>query len=256
MLSIATWNVNSIRVRVEQVLAWIRSHSPDVLALQELKSTDEAFPLDAFTALGYQVAVSGQATYNGVAILSLKPLTDIVHGIPGYEDAQKRVLTVTVNDMRVVCVYVPNGASVDSDKYQYKLQWFEHFLKYAEKTKKEYPRTVILGDYNIAPEDRDVHDPALWQGQVLVSEKERACFKALLALGFQDAFRILNPEENNYTWWDYRMNAFKRNMGLRLDHILATPAVMVHAKQCGVDKTPRTWERPSDHAPLILQLNG
>lgn len=255
MFSLATWNVNSIRVRLEQVLEWLKSHQPDVLALQELKMTDDAFPTAAFTDAGYQVAVSGQATYNGVAILAKNPLENVVYGIPGYDDVQKRVLAATIDGVRVVCVYVPNGASVDSDKYIYKLQWFEHLIHYAKKTMAAHPQTVILGDYNVAPEDRDVHDPAAWQGQVLVSDKERACFAALLAAGFQDAFRTLAPEDNSYTWWDYRMNAFKRNRGLRIDHILATQAVMARAKSCVIDKMPRTWDRPSDHTPIILHLN-
>lgn len=255
MFSLATWNVNSIRVRLEQVVEWLKLHRPTVLALQELKMVEDAFPLDTFNTLGYQVVVSGQATYNGVAILSLQPLEDVVQGIPGYEDAQKRVVAATINGIRVICVYVPNGASVDSDKYAYKLHWFEQLIAYVKKTMLIYPQTVILGDYNIAPEDRDVHNPALWQGQVLVSAKERACFASLLALGLKDTFRALAPEDNAYTWWDYRMNAFKRNLGLRIDHILATTEVMARAKCCVIDKVPRTWERPSDHTPVILQLN-
>ncbi len=254
--TLATWNVNSLRVRLEQVLAWLQEHKPDVLVLQEIKMTDEMFPLETFTNLGYHVAVAGQPTYNGVAILSRTPLQDVVVGIPDYDDPQKRVLAATIADIRVICVYVPNGASVDSDKYGYKLQWFEKLLAYVKNTLAAYPQTIILGDYNIAPEDRDVHDPLAWQGQVLVSAKERACFEALLALGLNDTFRVLAPEDNSYTWWDYRMNAFKRNLGLRIDHILATPAVMARAERCFIDKLPRTLERPSDHTPVILQLSA
>lgn len=254
--SLATWNVNSLRVRLEQVLAWLSEHQPDVLALQEIKMIDELFPVEAFTALGYHVAVSGQPTYNGVAIVSRAPLLDVVMGIPGYDDPQKRVLAATVSGLRVICVYVPNGASVDSDKYDYKLQWFEQLLAYVKNTLAAHPQTIILGDYNIAPEDRDVHDPLAWQGQVLVSAKERACFKALLALGLHDTFRALAPEDNSYTWWDYRMNGFKRNRGLRIDHILATKDVMTRAKSCSIDKLPRAWDRPSDHTPVILQLSA
>ncbi len=254
--TLATWNVNSLRVRLEQVLAWLQEHKPDVLVLQEIKMTDEMFPLETFTNLGYHVAVAGQPTYNGVAILSRTPLQDVVVGIPDYDDPQKRVLAATIADIRVICVYVPNGASVDSDKYGYKLQWFEKLLAYVKNTLAAYPQTIILGDYNIAPEDRDVHDPIAWQGQVLVSAKERACFEALLALGLNDTFRVLAPEDNSYTWWDYRMNAFKRNLGLRIDHILATPAVMARAERCFIDKLPRTLERPSDHTPVILQLSA
>ncbi len=253
---LATWNVNSLRVRLEQVLAWLSEHQPDVLALQEIKMIDELFPVEAFTALGYHIAVSGQPTYNGVAIVSRAPLLDVVMGIPGYDDPQKRVLAATVSGLRVICVYVPNGASVDSDKYDYKLQWFERLLAYVKNTLAAHPQTIILGDYNIAPEDRDVHDPLAWQGQVLVSAKERACFKALLALGLHDTFRALAPEDNSYTWWDYRMNGFKRNRGLRIDHILATKDVMTRAKSCSIDKLPRAWDRPSDHTPVILQLSA
>jgi exodeoxyribonuclease-3 len=254
-MQLATWNVNSLRVRLEQVLAWLQTQQPDVLALQEIKMTDDLFPTAAFTALGYHVAVFGQPTYNGVAILSRAPLVDVVQGIPGYDDPQKRVLAATVNGMRILCVYVPNGASVDSDKYVYKLQWFDQLLTYVKNTLVAYPQTIILGDYNIAPEDRDVHDPSAWQGHVLVSPKERACFSALLALGLCDTFRALAPEEKCYTWWDYRMNAFKRNLGLRIDHILASQAAMASVERCVIDTLPRTWDRPSDHTPVVLQLS-
>lgn len=254
--TLATWNVNSLRVRLDQVLTWLSEHNPDVLALQEIKMTDELFPIEAFKALGYHVAMAGQPTYNGVAILSRMPLHDVVVGIPNYEDPQKRVLAVTIADARVICVYVPNGSSVDSDKYDYKLQWFEKLLSYVKKTLATYPQTIILGDYNIAPEDKDVHDPLAWQGHVLVSAKERACFQALLALGLSDTFRALAPEDNTFTWWDYRMNAFKRNLGLRIDHILASQVVMARAERCIIDKLPRTWDRPSDHTPVMLQLSA
>ncbi|MCD6046072.1 MAG: Exodeoxyribonuclease [Gammaproteobacteria bacterium] len=255
-ITLATWNINSLRVRLEQVLAWLQEHKPDVLALQEIKVTDELFPVEVFTALGYHVAVLGQPTYNGVAILSRVPLKDVVAGIPDYDDPQKRVLAATVGELRVICVYVPNGASVDSEKYVYKLQWFDRLLAYVKNTLTAHPQTIILGDYNIAPEDRDVHDPVAWQGHALVSPKERACFEALLALGLSDTFRVLAPEDNSYTWWDYRMNGFKRNHGLRIDHILATPAVMARAERCVIDKLPRALDRPSDHTPVILQLSA
>ncbi len=252
--ALATWNVNSIRVRQDQVLAWLEEHQPDVLALQELKAPSEAFPYEAFRALGYEAAVSGQATYNGVAILSRHPLEAISPDMPGYADTQKRVLAVTVAGIRVVCVYIPNGASLDSDKYTYKLEWLEQFMGYAESILEAYPQTVILGDYNIAPSDADVHDPKAWQGQVLVSEPERAYFKRLLDLGFSDAFRSLSGDLKAYSWWDYRMNAFKRDLGLRIDHILVSAAVMEKARTCFIDKLPRGLERPSDHTPVILEL--
>ncbi len=255
-IAFSTWNVNSLRVRLEQVLTFIHEHRPDVLVLQEIKMTDDIFPINAFTELGYHVAMSGQPTYNGVAILSLKPLQDVVVGIPGYSDPQKRVLAATVDSRRIVCVYVPNGASVDSDKYHYKLKWFEQLLVYAKNTVAAYSQTIILGDYNIAPSEKDVHDPVAWQGQVLVSPKERACFEALLALGFSDAFRVLAPEDKAYTWWDYRMNAFKRNHGLRIDHIVASKAVIEQAERCVIDAVPRSWDRPSDHAPVTLYLSA
>lgn len=254
MTSLVTWNVNSIRVRLEQVIAWLTEHQPDVLVLQEIKIVDELFPRAEIEALGYHVTVFGQPTYNGVAILSRQAPQDIVMGIPNYDDIQKRVLAATIAGIRVICIYVPNGASVDSDKYEYKLQWFSQLLRYVQMTLQHHEKVVILGDYNIAPHDIDVHDPKVWQGQVLVSDKERACFQHLLELGLSDAFRVLNPDAAAYSWWDYRLNAFKRNLGLRIDHILATKAVLNKAIGCEIDKTPRTWERPSDHTPVILRL--
>ncbi|MHB1233029.1 MAG: exodeoxyribonuclease III [Burkholderiales bacterium] len=253
-MMIATWNVNSLKVRLPHVLAWLAHMQPDVLCLQETKLEDAKFPLAELNAAGYQCAFSGQKTYNGVAILSKQPLQEISHGIPGFEDAQKRVLAATVNGVRIVNVYVPNGQSVDSDKYQYKLAWFKALTHWLEMELKAYPKLILLGDYNVAPEDRDVHDPKAWEGQVLCSEPERAAFQALIQLGFQDSFRLFEQPEKMFSWWDYRMQAFRRNLGLRIDHILVSAALAPACKAAHIDKEARKAERPSDHAPAMLEL--
>lgn len=252
---IATWNVNSLKVRLPHVLAWLANVQPDVLCLQETKLEDAKFPLTDLNAAGYQCGFSGQKTYNGVAILSKQPLQEIVHGIPGFEDAQKRVLAATVNGVRIVNVYVPNGQSVDSDKYQYKLAWLKALTRWLETELKAYPKLILLGDYNIAPEDRDVHDPKAWEGQVLVSEPERAAFQALIKLGLQDSFRLFEQPEKMFSWWDYRMHAFRRNLGLRIDHVLVSAPLAPTCKAAHIDKEARKMERPSDHAPVITELD-
>jgi exodeoxyribonuclease III len=248
---IASWNVNSLRVRLPHVLTWLADVKPDVLALQETKLTDDCFPHAAILEAGYEVIFSGQKTYNGVAILSRQKTTDSVTDIPELEDAQRRVLAATVDSIRIVNLYVPNGESVTSEKYQYKLHWLKKMDAYLQHELKKYPRLVVLGDFNIAPDEIDVHDPKAWEGQVLFSERERHAFRDMLQLGFSDCFRALHPEEKNYSWWDYRMNAFKRNRGLRIDHILASKALAAKCMHCYIDKAPRTWERPSDHAPVV-----
>jgi exodeoxyribonuclease-3 len=202
------------------------------------------------------VAFAGQKTYNGVAILSRTLLTDIQAGIPGFEDEQKRVLAATVDGTRVVCVYVPNGQSVDSDKYQYKLGWLEALAAWLKEELARHPRLALLGDYNIAPEDRDVHDPAVWADQVLCSAPEREQFRALLGLGLQDAFRLFEQPDNSFSWWDYRMAAFRRNLGLRIDHILLSSELAAACRNCRVDQTPRKLERPSDHAPVVAEIQS
>lgn len=253
-MKIATWNVNSLKVRLPQVLDWLAAQQPDVLCLQETKLEDSAFPRMELESAGYQAAFAGQKTYNGVAILSRRPAQDIAIGIPGLEDTQQRLIAATCDEVRVVCAYFPNGQSVGSDKYDYKLKWIEALTAWLRDELARYPRLVLAGDFNIAPEDRDVHDPQAWQGQVLCSEPERAAFRRLTALGLVDSFRLFGQPEKIYTWWDYRMMAFRRNMGLRIDHVLLSPALAQACRGCTVDKAPRKAERPSDHAPVIADL--
>lgn len=253
-MKIATWNVNSLNVRLPHVLDWLASAQPDVLCLQETKLEDAKFPFDALAAAGYQAVHAGQKTYNGVAILSKHALTDISINLPNYPDAQKRVIAATVNGVRIVCAYMPNGQSLESDKYQYKLAWLSALRDWLKDELTRHPKLALLGDYNIAPEDRDVHDPAAWIGQVLVSAPERAAFKELVGLGLTDAFCLFEAQECIYSWWDYRMAAFRRNLGLRIDHILLSPALAAACEACWIDKAPRKLERPSDHTPVVAQL--
>jgi exodeoxyribonuclease-3 len=252
---IATWNVNSLKVRLPQVLDWLAQNQPDVLALQETKLIDADFPTLDIANAGYQSAFAGQKTYNGVAILSRLPVCDIITDLPGMDDPQRRVLGATIGDLRVLNLYVPNGQSVGSDKYAYKLAWLEK-LAFCLKTElARYPQLIVLGDFNIAPEDRDVHDPVAWTGQVLCSERERTAFQRLLESGLQDAFRLFPQEDHSFSWWDYRAAAFRRNLGLRIDHILISPALAMHCTACWVDKAPRRLERPSDHTPVVAGFN-
>ncbi|MGH8808805.1 MAG: exodeoxyribonuclease III, partial [Noviherbaspirillum sp.] len=218
-MKLVTWNVNSLKVRLPQVLQWLADNPVDVLCLQETKLTDDKFPVAEIEKAGYNAIFTGQKTYNGVAILSRHPMREVVKNIPSFEDQQQRVIAATIEGMRVVCAYIPNGQSIDSDKYQYKLKWLEGLRGWLVEEFKQHENLALLGDYNIAPEDRDVHDPAAWAGQVLVSEPERAAFQHLLDLGFKDSFRLFEQPEKMYSWWDYRMMAFRRNMGLRIDHI-------------------------------------
>jgi exodeoxyribonuclease III len=253
-MKLATWNVNSLKVRLPQVLDWLAAHRPDALCLQETKLEDANFPLAAITAAGYQASFSGQKTYNGVAILTPRPVTATGHGIPGFDDPQKRVIAATLDGVRIVCVYVPNGESVDSDKYQYKLRWLAALTAWLGDELAQHPRLALLGDFNIAPEDRDVHDPKAWEGKVLFSGPERAAFRGLIGLGLKDTFRLFDQPEKSFTWWDYRMNAFRRKMGLRIDHILASGALAGSCKSCSIDSEPRRNERPSDHAPVLAEF--
>jgi exodeoxyribonuclease-3 len=253
-VKIATWNVNSLRVRLPQLLDWLKAQAPDVLCVQETKVTDEQFPVEELRAAGYSAVYSGQKTYNGVAILSRTAPADVVSALPNADDEQKRFLAATVGGVRVVNVYVPNGEAVSSDKYRYKLAWLERLREFIVRELAAHPRLALLGDYNIAPEERDVHDPKLWAGQVLFSEPERAAFRALLATGVRDAFRLFEQPEKSFSWWDYRMQAFRRNLGLRIDHILVSPALVSSCRACTIDITPRRAERPSDHAPVIAEL--
>jgi exodeoxyribonuclease-3 len=253
-MKLATWNVNSLKVRLPHLLDWLARQAPDVVCLQETKTEDPSFPVAAIEAAGYRTAFSGQKTYNGVAIVSRVPLADVQAGIPGFEDDQKRVVTATADGVRVVCAYVPNGQAVGSEKYEYKLRWLRAFADSLRSELARHPRLIVLGDYNVAPEDRDVHDPKLWEGQVLCSEEERAAFRRLLDLGLKDSFRLFAQPEKSFTWWDYRMNQFKRNMGLRIDHILVSPELASRCTRCAIDVEPRRLERPSDHAPVLAEI--
>jgi exodeoxyribonuclease-3 len=254
-MKLATWNVNSLNVRLPHVIDWLASDQPDVLCLQETKQEDTKFPYDALKEAGYNAVHSGQKTYNGVAILSPHAIEDVQLGIPNYVDEQKRVISATIKGIRIVCAYIPNGQTVDSDKYQYKLGWLNALTVWLKNELATYPNLVLLGDYNIAPDDRDCHDPAAWIGQVLVSEPERAAFKQLVALGLHDSFRLFEQPEKSFSWWDYRMMGFRRNFGMRIDHILVSDALRLACKSCVIDKAPRKLERPSDHTPVILELS-
>ena len=255
-MKIATWNVNSLKVRLPHLLEWLGENPVDVICLQETKQQDADFPQAALQAAGYHSAFCGQKTYNGVAILSRAPLGNVQLGIPDFVDEQKRVIAATINGLRVVCVYIPNGQSIDSDKYQYKLKWLAALHDWLAEELKQYPKLALLGDYNIAPEDRDLYDPVGWAGNVLVSEPERTAFQNLLQLGLRDSFRLFEQAEKSYSWWDYRMMAFRRNRGLRIDHILLSEALVAHCTSCVIDKAPRKLERPSDHTPVIAEIQN
>jgi exodeoxyribonuclease-3 len=258
-VKLATWNINSLTVRLPQVLEWLAANPVDVLCLQELKLTDDKFPLAAFTEAGYHAVWAGQKTYNGVAILSRTPGTDMVRNIPGLEDPQQRVLAVTVaapdgQPIRVICAYCPNGQAVGTDKYEYKLRWFAALHEWLKGELDLHPRLAVLGDYNVAPADADVHDPAKWAGQVLVSEPERDAFFGLIDLGLADAFRLFEQPPKIFSWWDYRQLGFRRNAGLRIDHILLSNVLASTCTECHVDKGPRGNEQPSDHAPVVATV--
>lgn len=253
-LKIATWNVNSLKVRLPHVLQWLAEHQPDILALQEIKLQDHDFPIDEIKQAGYQAYFSGQKTYNGVATLSRIQGGDVLTGIPGFIDPQRRILAVTVGSLRILNLYVPNGESTTSEKYQYKLNWLQNMRDFLKQELQKYPKLVVLGDFNIAPDAQDVHDPAIWEGRVLCSAPERAALRDLLALGFADCFRLHPQPEKSFTWWDYRMNGFKRNLGLRIDHILASNELSSACQRCYIDKNPRTLERPSDHTVVVAEF--
>ena len=253
-MKLATWNVNSLKVRLPQLLDWLGTRQPDVVCLQETKLQDENFPRDEIAAAGYHVLFSGQKTYNGVALLSREPAQDRVDALPGFPDPQKRVLAATVGDIRTICIYIPNGQSVDSDKYRYKLDWLAALHAWLKEELARHPKLALLGDYNIAPDERDVHDPKLWEGQVLFSPPEREALQGLLQLGLADSFRLFEQPEKSFTWWDYRMNAFRRNMGLRIDHILLSQELARACTGCVIDRDMRKLERPSDHAPVVAEV--
>ena len=255
-MRIATWNVNSLRVRLPQVLEWLTRTPVDVLAMQETKLTDEDFPRAELEALGYQVLASGQKTYNGVALLSRWRCSGVVTDIPQLEDPARRVLAASTGGLRVVNLYVPNGQTVDSDKYHYKLRWLAALAAWLRAELAAHRQIVVLGDFNIAPEDRDVHDPAAWAGSVHVSEPERRALRTLLDIGLVDVFRRFEQPPGTYSWWDYRMLAFRRNHGLRIDLLLADEAFASACTACVIDREPRRAERPSDHAPVIADFTA
>jgi exodeoxyribonuclease-3 len=253
-MKLATWNVNSLTVRLPQVLDWLVANPVDVLALQELKLTDDKFPFDAFTQAGYSAQCFGQKTYNGVALLSRTPATEVVKNVPGFADDMARVISATVAGVRVVCAYVPNGQEPGSDKFEYKMSWLKGLRDWIRSELAKYPKLVLMGDFNITFDDTDVWDPVALKDTIHCTEEERYHLRALVALGLVDALRLFPQPEKSYSWWDYRDFAFRRNHGLRIDHILVSSALKSSVTACSIDKAPRKNERPSDHAPVVAEL--
>ena len=255
-MKIASWNVNSLKVRLPQLLDWLAAEQPDIVCLQETKLEDHAFPQPEIEAAGYHVAFSGQKTYNGVALLARETPSDVVFGNPLHADQQKRLVAATIGGIFVVCAYVPNGQAVGSDKYAYKLAWLDALTRWLKGRLAANPRLVVAGDFNIAPEDRDVHDPAAWTGQILCSAPERGAFQRLLDLGLKDSFRLFEQPEKSFSWWDYRMLGFQKNQGLRIDHILLSEPLAGICTAAGINRHMRKLERPSDHAPVTAELTA
>jgi len=254
-VKLASWNVNSLKVRLPHLLDWLATQQPDAICLQETKLEDHNFPRAEIEAAGYQVAFSGQKTYNGVAILARHAIADVRIGNPYYNDPQQRLITATVGDVRFIGAYMPNGQAVGSEKYAYKLEWLAALQRLLADELAAHPQLALGGDFNIAPEDRDVHDPKAWAGQILVSDAERAAFQAMLDLGLKDSFRLFEQAEKSFSWWDYRMLGFQKNLGLRIDHILVSPALAARCTAAGIDRAPRKLERPSDHAPVWAEFS-
>ena len=254
-MKIASWNVNSLRVRLPHVLDWLNTAKPDLLGIQETKTTDDNFPIDEIREAGYNVVFSGQKTYNGVAVISKGEARDIVTDIPGLDDPQRRVLGATFGNLRFLNLYIPNGSEVGSEKYAYKLDWLDKLVAYVKTQLKEHEQFIMVGDFNIAPEDADVHAPEEWVGSVLVSDEERKRFQQLIKLGLHDSFRLFDQEEKLFSWWDYRAAAFRRNRGMRIDHILVSHALKDKCTASYIDKEPRKLERPSDHTPVVLEID-
>ena len=253
-MQLATWNVNSLNVRLPQVLDWLQAHPVDVLALQELKLTDDKFPHDAFAALGYQAQVFGQKTYNGVALLTRTHATDVVKNIPGFADDQSRVVCATVDGVRVIGAYFPNGQEPGSEKFDYKMHWLEALRAWVRDEMSRHPQLVLMGDYNITFDDDDVWDPEGLRDTIHCTEEERYHLRALIALGLHDGLRLFPQPPKSYSWWDYRDFGFRRNRGLRIDHLLVSDTLKARATACEIDKAPRKNERPSDHAPVVMTL--
>lgn len=258
-LKLATWNVNSLKVRLPHLADWLAAHAADIVCLQETKLTDDRFPVDELAEAGYDSVFAGQKTYNGVAILTRRSTvgkaSDVQVSIPDFDDDQKRLIAATAAGIRIVCAYFPNGQAVGTEKYEYKLRWMAALTGWLRSEMKQHPQLALAGDFNVAPEDRDVHDPKVWEGQVLFSEPEKAAFRGLVALGLADAFRLFEQPERSYTWWDYRMLAFRRKMGLRIDHILVSAQLAARCRACAIDIEPRRRDQPSDHAPVILTID-
>jgi len=254
-MKIASWNVNSLNVRLPHVLAWSGDARPDVLALQETKLTDDRFPAEELSAVGYHSIFSGQKTYNGVAVLSREPASNPITDIPGLDDPQRRILAVTVGDIRIVNLYVVNGSEVGSEKFEYKIHWLDRVTAWLASELEQYENLVVLGDFNIAPDDRDVYDPEEWREKILCSTPERDALGRILDLGLTDTFRLFGQEEGTWSWWDYRMNMFRRKLGLRIDLVLASAAMAGRCTASYIDIEPRRQERPSDHAPAIAEFD-
>jgi len=258
-MKIASWNVNSLKVRMPHLTQWLADAQPDVVALQETKLEDAKFPVDELVAAGYRAVFSGQKTYNGVALLAradaYEGFDDVVTDIPHLDDPQRRILAATIGGVRVVDLYVVNGKAVGDEKYAYKLDWLAKMREFLAREIERHPNLVVLGDFNIAPDDRDVYDPATWGEDILCSPPEREALKRITDLGLHDSFRLFEPGGEHYSWWDYRQGAFRRNMGLRIDLVLIGDALKSAAKAAGIDRTPRTWERPSDHTPVTVDLD-
>lgn len=255
-MKLATWNVNSVGARLPLVLKWLEAVRPAVLCLQEIKCTDDKFPADAFRELGYESAAFGQRTYNGVAILSRLPLKKVQRGFPeADETAQARLLAATIDGVRVVNVYIPNGAFVGSDKYFFKLDWMRQLRAFFDEGYKKGEKVLLCGDFNVAPDERDVHDPELWKGKILFSRREREALAEIKGWGFEDVFRLHTEEGGHFSWWDYRAGSFIRNAGLRIDHIWTSGKLAAECKAAWIDKEPRTWERPSDHTPVVAEFD-
>lgn len=253
-MRIVSWNINSIRARLDHVIRFCLERQPELLALQETKVEDAAFPVDPLRELGYEVLLNGQRAYNGLALLSRQPLHEPCRELSGFPDPQRRLLAASLGDLRVVNVYVVNGQEVGSEKYEYKLRWLAALRRHLAEELARHPRLIVLGDFNIAPDDRDVHDPKAWEGQIHCSSAERRALAEIASLGLVDAFRHLYPEARQYSWWDYRQGAFRRNLGLRIDLVMVSPALLPKLGDAGIDRAPRGWERPSDHAPVWIEL--
>lgn len=249
-LRVASWNVNSLRVRLPQLAGWLTGCAPDVIGLQETKLTDDVFPHAELEKFGYRSVASGQKTYNGVALLARAPLIEVATDFTDLDDPQRRLVAATVQGIRYVNVYVPNGQAVGADKYEYKLRWLRSLRRFVQDELTHHERLVVMGDFNIAPEDRDVHDPLLWKDQILCSEPEREAFQAVLGLGLADTFRLFDQPSGSFSWWDYRQGGFRRNLGLRIDLLLASTALAAQCVTSEIDTEPRRAERPSDHAPV------